>query len=187
MVEVQKCYTAKQNKPERINDWSDVVCLIWFLCNCVFMVWLHVPQSLVFLTMSVMLHQTRLWIIMFPVSFWETGVALQTPLPSGSLPVRQEQCVDYSQTPPSRSTHGDRLSCDDTLFCWSVKEIASLITLCGFHAVVICHPPDSKLLPTMPCEAPCSPPPFFFIEMCEKDSDIIKECVEPWQPFWADS
>lgn len=115
--------------------------------------------------MSVSLHQTRWWIIVFPVNFWEAGFALQSLMPSGSLPVCQEQCVDYSQTPPSLSTHGDRPSCDDTLFRWSVKEIASLITLRGFRAAVICHPRDSKRVPTMPCETALnSTTPPLFIE-----------------------
>lgn len=122
-----------------------------------------VPSSLVFLMMSVILHQTVLWIIMFPVNFWEAGFALQSLMPSGSLPVCQEQCVDYSQTPPSLWTHGDRPSCDDALFRWSVKEIASLITLHGLRAAVICHPRDSKLFPTMHCETALNSttPPLF--------------------------
>lgn len=113
--------------------------------------------------MSVILHQTILWIIMFPVNFWEAGFALQSLMPSGLLPICKEQCVDYSQTLPSLWTHGDRPSCDDTPFCWSVKEIASLITLRGFHAAVICHPHDSKLLPTMHCETALNSttPPLF--------------------------
>lgn len=139
--------------------------------------------------MSDALHQTRSWISAFPVNFWRAGFALRSPMPSGSLPVCQEQCVDYSQTPPSLSTHGDRPSCDDTLFRWSVKELASLITLRGFHAAVICHPRDSKPLPTMPCgTALNSTTPPLFIDagrnLWEKTVISLKSASNRGSGYW---